>query len=157
MSLYNMLFGTNPAADFLLAMLGIDRSFPGRFRDCYLDGDHIVVYTRTGGGNREVYEDANEAMHTVPGFVSDEDDDFDCTYAHFRYQVPEKFKAEIEILRDLGAGRDPRESWNNLFAKLNDPSKKDDPEVAAAMEKMKPVMEKLSAALSGEGPPVVTV
>ena len=158
MSLYNALFGTNPATGLLLAMLGIDRNFPPRFRDCYLDGERIVIYTRTGGGNRDEYEAQNDAMHALPGFVSDEDDDFDSTYAHFSYRIPEKFLESIEALRNIGgAGKDPRLAWKDMFDKLNDPAKKDDPEVLAVLEKSKPLIEKLNAALKSEGPSVIEI
>ncbi len=57
MSFYNMVFGETPMADVLLAILGLDRSKVGRFRDAWVetDGDDVViaVYTRNGGGNRE--------------------------------------------------------------------------------------------------------
>ncbi len=53
MSLYNALFGTNPASDFFLGLLNLTREDVGRFRDVYLDGDEIAVYTRNGSGNRE--------------------------------------------------------------------------------------------------------
>lgn len=150
MSFYNMLFGVNPAAGILLAMLGIDSSFPPRFRDCYIDGDHIVIYTRTGGGNREDYEDENDAMCALPGYVSDADDDFDCTYATFRYTPPEKFRAEFEMLRDMGGSGDPAKAWAGLLDKLNDPGKRDDPEVLATIEKMRPTMDAIAKALLPE-------
>ena len=54
MSLYNMLFGVNSAAPVLLATLGLTESDVPRFRDCHLNGEQIVIYTRTGGGNRAV-------------------------------------------------------------------------------------------------------
>jgi len=158
MSLYNMLFGRNPSADILLAMLGITQAEVPRFRDCFLDDqNHIVIHTRTGGGNRDDYESQNTALTLVPGYISDSDDDFDCTYADFLYAIPEKFRAECEMLRDMGAQRDPGAAWQDLFAKLSDPARKDDPQVQATMEKMKPVMEKLTAALAGNGDPIVKV
>lgn len=157
MSLYNMLFGKNPAADLLLAMLGLTQCDVPRFRDCFLKDNTIVIHTRTGGGNREDYESENDFLTTVAGYISDSDDDFDCTYADFVYAIPEKFKAECETLRDMGASRDPAAAWQNLFAKLSDPTKKDDPEVVAVLDKMKPTMEKIGAALKGDGPPIVEV
>lgn len=55
MSLYNMIHGMNPMSDLLLAALGLTRDKVGRFRDCYWNGEHICVYTRNGGGNRECW------------------------------------------------------------------------------------------------------
>ena len=56
MSLYNMLFGVNPAAPILLAMLDTTQDKIPRFRDIYIKDEYIVIHTRTGGGNREYYE-----------------------------------------------------------------------------------------------------
>lgn len=62
MSLYNLLFGTNPQADVLLAALGLSRGDVGRFRDTFIDGQRqlIAVYTRNGGGNRDCWCDGSE-------------------------------------------------------------------------------------------------
>jgi hypothetical protein len=56
MSLYNIVQGMNPAADLILATLGLTRNEVGRFRDAFVtDNDEIAVYTRNGGGNRECW------------------------------------------------------------------------------------------------------
>lgn len=55
MSLYNLLFGVDDNADFLLALLGLTRKDVGRFRDAYLDDGKIAIYTRNGGGNRDCW------------------------------------------------------------------------------------------------------
>jgi hypothetical protein len=120
MSMYNMLFGTNPAADKLLAALGTTMGDVPRFRDVYLDEDGIVIYTRTGGNNREDYEDEINALRDLPGFVSDEDDDFDNTYAYFRYAVPDAFMEEVRAgLASTGVDVPPSAKWDALFAALN--------------------------------------
>ena len=75
MSLYNMLFGVNSAAPVLLATLGLTAGDVPCFRDCYIDGDNIVIHTRTGGGNREDYEVENEELQSNPFYVRDEDDE----------------------------------------------------------------------------------
>lgn len=92
MSLYNALFGRNPASEFLLALVGVDLGAVPRFRDASLSEDRkrVVIYTRTGGGNREYYEAENEAMTENPNFISDYDDDFDSTYAYWEFGIPEK-------------------------------------------------------------------
>lgn len=46
MSLYNMMFGSNPAADVILATLGLTKADTGRFRDCFIADGEIAVYTR---------------------------------------------------------------------------------------------------------------
>lgn len=57
MSMYNMIHGVNPMSGILLASLGLSREQVGRFRDCYWNGEHICVYTRNGGGNRDCWHD----------------------------------------------------------------------------------------------------
>jgi hypothetical protein len=121
-----MLFGENPDAEKLVAVLThIDPTFSiPRYRDCYFNGEHIVVHTRTGGGNRECwceegaehtcYQSANDAMTTHPWFVRDEDDGFDSTYANWY------FKPTPEVAATLTATEGtPAERWQSLFAQLN--------------------------------------
>lgn len=172
MSLYNMLFGVNPSAGLLLAMLGTDTNNVPRFRDCFLEDDRIVIHTRTGGGNRDYYESEeccrdnypeyfdgsdepkgpwNNDLRSLPGFLYDRDDDFDCTYANFYFLSPEKFKTEIEILRDMGGERDPATAWQELFTRLES-GDQNDPQVQKAMESMTPVMEKIAKHLSVNAP-----
>lgn len=123
MSMYNMLNGANPATFFILPMLGQHPDFYGRFRDCWVnarqwtlgedgmpvmeikkDGDEeedaepntIYVFTRLGGGNREDYQETIDAIRALPEYLTDYDDEFDCTYATFVFSVPEKFKADYD-------------------------------------------------------------
>jgi hypothetical protein len=74
----------------------------------------IHVYTRNGGGNRQhwsfSYEnDAGEACecpgciieHRLPkhpNYLSDHDDDFDCTYATIHFSVPEEHLARVNAM-----------------------------------------------------------
>lgn len=123
--MYNVLFGRNPMAPVLLRMLDLTSEMTGRFRDAWVeeDGEHIVVYTRNGGGNRDCWEldgcknetDAEGRTVTVhdpacmttingklqkhPLYVSDKDDDFDCTYASFTFRVPEQYREEVKQLQ----------------------------------------------------------
>ena len=117
MSLYNMLFGVNPFSDVLLQMLGLTKADVPRYRDCFLnkDGTEIIIHTRTGGGNRDDYAGSNETLTQVPGYKYDEDDDFDCTYADFHYEVPDAFKAQVALLKDLGAVTSPAEQWQRML------------------------------------------
>lgn len=129
MSIYRLTCGTNSLADLLLAALGTSRDNVPRFRDCYLSSDKqaIVIYTRTGGGNRDYYDEKNEeneegpwnsTLRELPGFISDEDDDFDSTYAYFHFQLPEAHKAAIlEACADHPTLA-PREKWAALFEAL---------------------------------------
>ncbi len=131
MSLYNALFGVNPFAGLLLEALGTHSGNVPRFRDCYLSEDksEIIIHTRTGGGNRDEYEKGgeyweegqidNDALRALPGFKYDADDDFDCTYADFHYEIPEAFKPMINTLADLGATSDPAKRWRELLDNMN--------------------------------------
>lgn len=110
--LYNALFGEHGDADPLLKLLGISREEVPRYRSCFWDGEHIVIHTRTGGGNREEYEVANDELTALPGYVRDEDDDFDCTYANFYYKPPAE---AAEALKGMPVGTPPAEQWRLLF------------------------------------------
>jgi hypothetical protein len=81
-----------------------------RFRDCWVErtsyGLVIAVYTRTGGPNRRCscaengtahapascWAACNETLAAHPLYLRDADDDFDATYATFRFRVPEMFR-----------------------------------------------------------------
>ncbi|MGK4923125.1 hypothetical protein ACSLUB_11365 [Bordetella hinzii] len=103
MSLYNLLFGMNSQGPLLLAAVGIHENDVQRLRDVSVtsDGSEVFVYTRTGGGNREDYP--NEAMRSVPGWVSSEDDDFDCTYCTDTIRVAPEFHRDVAALGDFFA------------------------------------------------------
>ncbi len=139
MSLYNMLFGVNSVAPVLLATLGLSTEDVPRFRDCYVEGDNIVIYTRTGGGNRDYYESEescranypeyfdgddeplgpwNEDLRSNPHFVEDEDDDFDCTYAYFRFSIPGDYSEDVRALASGSEDHNPSEKWRSLLASL---------------------------------------
>lgn len=175
MSLYNMLFGRNPASRLLLAMLNLTEGDVGRFRDCYLargtrseredageDEEklkalakkdlRIVVYTRNGGGNRDDYEAVTEALQALPTYETDYDDDFDCTYASYEFTVPEAFKATAEELASLGAESDvsPMEKFKSLIDNLQKGDTKD-PAVARAMEVGKQIFGKIDEQMKQGG------
>lgn len=147
MSLYNMLFGVNAAAPVLLAMLGTDSGEVPRFRDCFLSEDRkqIIIHTRTGGGNREDYEDGNAYLQSLPGYQSDEDDDFDSTYANFRFAVPEKF---AHLVDKLPEGVDPTKRWQETIEKLRTATP-DDPQVKKLGEVLAPMFDALAKGESG--------
>ena len=133
MSLYNMLFGVNPASGFLLGALELEtEKYPtGRFRDIYFEknedgiGGKVILYTRNGGGNREDYEHVFEALEKHPLYLNDYDDDFDCTYAYIEFKAPDsvvEFFEDVETekfdrvgarfqkeIAELEAGKEPNE------------------------------------------------
>ena len=142
MSMYNMLFGVNKVAPILLATLGLDQSKVPRFRDAYIQDGKIVIYTRTGGGNRPYYESLdeckenypddfegdekyiptgpwNEDLRALPEFVEDFDEDFDETYANFYFKFPEDYKADLEMLsKAVDEDATPSDKWNKLMETL---------------------------------------
>jgi len=101
MSFYNMLFGMNPQADFLLAVVGLKKNDVERFRNVSTseDGKTIEVYTRTGGGNRDDYP--QELMRHMAGWRRSVDDDFDSTYCTDTFDVPEEFVEDVKNLNDI--------------------------------------------------------
>lgn len=107
MSLYNMMCGSNPAAGRLLAAINLDPNTIPRFRDVWINDEmtEVTVHTRTGGGNREDYEEQNDAMVAHPLYLRDCDDDYDCTFADFTFRLPEEERAKLlaeieEVVKD---------------------------------------------------------
>lgn len=127
MSLYNMLFGINDLTPFLLSVLGIKQEDIPRFRDCFLNEGYIVIYTRTGGGNREFYDYPNDENQEGPWnstlrdneyYISDNDDEFDCTYANFYFRFPNEYRSDLEALEAGNESYTPSERWQMLFEEL---------------------------------------
>jgi hypothetical protein len=122
-----MLFGVNQAAPVLLKILGIEYSKIPRFRNCFIDDGMIVIHTRTGGGNREYYDEPNNentegqwntTMYENQHFQKDEDDDFDSTYANFYFKFPDEYKSDLEALSNGVEDYKPSEKWQMLFESL---------------------------------------
>jgi len=86
-----MLKGVNPATFFILPMLGKHPDEYPRFRDCFVKDNKILIYTRTGGNNRNTYAEENKTICNMNGFVSTYDDEYDSTYAMWVFNVPEKW------------------------------------------------------------------
>lgn len=115
MSIYGMFFKMNNATPVLLAMLGLKEEDVPRLRDCYIDGENIVIYTRTGGRNRDYYDNENSTLTANPYFLYDEDSDFDSTYAHFYFKFPEEYAADLKALAENSDMHKPSEKWQMLF------------------------------------------
>lgn len=91
--------------------------FPsGRFRDAYLNetGKKIILYTRNGGGNRPYYQYVFDLLRKHPLYLSDYDDDYDCTYAYIVFKVPDEY---IGLCEGLATGEKP-ETIDTKFHKL---------------------------------------
>lgn len=152
MSMYNMIHGVNPMAGLLLTALGLEPRQIPRLRDCYWNGEHICIYTRTGGGNREHYDEPNDdnvegpwnsSLRAVSGFSHDSDDDFDSTYATFYFTPAPALKEALTHVP--AADATPEQKWQSFFERLH--SGADDPQVARVTEAMKPIIEKLTQAI----------
>ena len=162
MSLYNMLCGNNPLFPIYFAVLStvqpISVDDVPRFRDVYTqvsDGmPQIVLYTRTGGGNREEYEAENDALAAHPLCVSDQDDDFDSTYAHFTFNVPEPWQEKmltlITAMEGTTLNATPRDKLQAVL--LHDHRTQDQPPAQTLseeeMEKVFQLIEEIDDALS---------
>ena len=94
MSLYNMLFGFNPACIWVMPMLGRKQEEWPRFRDCFVKDGKIEIYTRVGGGNRNCGY-GEEELYKDPNFVETFDDEYDTTYATYVFNVPEKWQDDF--------------------------------------------------------------
>ena len=99
MSLYNMVNGFNPACVFLMPMLGRKQDEYPRFRDCFVseDKEHILIYTRVGGPNRNSGY-GEEKLYEDPNFVKTYDDEDDNTYGNYEFNVPEKWKNDFKLI-----------------------------------------------------------
>lgn len=95
MSLYNLINGVNPAAFFILPMLGKHPDEYPRFRDCFVSDDKtsIEVLTRVGGGNRGFGE---EELMKHPNFIKTFDHEEDNTYGWYVFSVPERWKEDFD-------------------------------------------------------------
>ena len=108
MSLYNVLFGFNPACVTILPMLGRKQEEYPRFRDCFVtDDNNIAIYTRVGGNNRDCGF-GEEELYKDENFIRTYDDDFDNTFATYEFKVPNKWKNDFDKI------------MNNEFNKVSD-------------------------------------
>lgn len=151
MSLYNSIMGVNPYGPGLLFLLGFDPRAIPRLRDCYVDKAtmKIVVFTRTGGGNREAYAEENQLMTQLPGYSHDEDDGFDSTYAKFYYDVRREDKdILVDVLRQQGGEYDPMTRFRQMMADFE--AGKETPEVRRAREVGENLMRQITDFVKGD-------
>jgi len=110
-----------PRSDVVLLLVGLRPDDVGRFRDAWVERTEpgqlrVAVYTRNGGGNRDhwalSYPETSEGPYCVcpgciithrlpsnPLYLSDEDDDFDSTYATVYFRLPTEAEAAAFGLR----------------------------------------------------------
>ncbi len=103
--------------EIFFPLVNIDMDLIPGYCRCYLNpsneyiiksGTHFefVVMTRSGGSNREEYENGNKYLITNENYIYDEDADYDNTYAYFYYKIPMKWNCDVinitnGILEDL--------------------------------------------------------
>jgi hypothetical protein len=162
MSLYNAICGFGKFAPLLLGVLNLGG--PGqllpphvvpvpRFRDAYVDDEgKIVVLTRTGGSNRETHAEGNELLTKQPGYIRDEDDGFDNTFARFYFEVPAGAGLNMKRLRELQGPRGLSEFRRVVEDLANN---KDTPETRRAIEVGKQIAAQLEAAIASNDTGVV--
>lgn len=98
MSLYNMVNGFNLACVMIMPMLDRKQEDWPRFRDCFVtEYEHIAIYTRVGGPNRNSGY-GEEVLYTLPNFIKTYDDEYDNTYGTYEFSVPDKWKADFDLI-----------------------------------------------------------
>lgn len=110
MSLYNMINGYNPACILIMPMLGRKANDYPRFRDCFVseDNEHILIYTRVGGGNRNCGF-GEEILYKDENFIKTYDDEFDSTYGYYEFKVPDKWKSDYDKILSSKRGEVSKE------------------------------------------------
>lgn len=130
MSMYQLVFGQNEMGPALVALINEREPIQvGRYRDAWVEaeGDQLTirVHTRSGGGNREDYDEQIESMRAHPWFVRDADDDFDCTYADFYFAPPiDELDADIArvLVESAQAPVDNTARWMAAIDAIGKPS-----------------------------------
>jgi hypothetical protein len=137
MSLYNILFGFDPLAHGLIQVLGINPLHIPRFRDCFLLEGKIAIYTRTGGGNREINAapwvfEGEVIPRTVapdcwdnlcaqhPDYLGTEDDDYDETYAFWWFRYPDAVREDLNAHASKHERERPSKRWKALGKSMKD-------------------------------------
>ncbi len=164
MSLYNVVLGDGKQWQRGQALFAVLASAAdarvARFRDAWIERGEdgrpvIVIYTRTGGGNRECFCEANGRAHPHPDcylaanetlaahplYLRDADDRFDPTYATFYFKVPDAYR---EALAGVAVDHiDMSARWQEAIARVGRG------EVRPAETAM---MDQIAAALSNPSP-----
>ena len=122
MSLYNAIKGFSPATYAILPMLEIPYIVIPRYRDCFVENNKILVFTRVGGGNRNCGF-GEEILLNHPNFVETYDWEEDSTYGIYEFSIPSKWKKDFDriITKQFSSVSDEYvEHVNNYFPKLRD-------------------------------------
>lgn len=144
MSFFNMAAGNNPMFGILARIVETVAPLPPvpRFRDMYtMDHDGklvIVLYTRTGGGNRAAHSSENAAIAAHPLFRETFDDKFDNTFVNFVFEVPEQFVEALRALHDefsrFYKGKTPQERFRITIAGMEGKEVPEEPDDSYQLE-----------------------
>lgn len=124
MSMFDLAIGNSGWPRALMdVMWDVTPEMVGRYRDHWLerdeDGDEpalvLAVYARIGGGNRTEYAEGIAQMHMLTTFVSDADDDYDSTYATFRFRLSKTDFIARMMVKNPGAVADYDAVWDELW------------------------------------------
>lgn len=117
-TMYNIMHGTNKYADIILLILGLIPKNLGRFRDAWFnaEGTEITIFTRNGGGNREDYFPDKITKHSL--YLRNYDDEYDSTYAHIIFKVPEEVWDVTKILAAGKTEKTLKEKTEESFEKM---------------------------------------
>lgn len=161
MSLHNLIHGCNPFTRLFLSILSRVTPLPSipRFRDVYVlagTPPEIVLYTRTGGGNRERYAADIATLCAHPLFLRTFDDKFDPTYAHYVYAVPAPFAERVTRLQVLlsrhPSFQTPQEKLDRVLALMRNQVVLDpDPLTPEMEEEVRNIITTLTADCAGDG------
>ena len=119
--------------ELMLSTAGLSIDDFSRFRAVWFEDGLIFVRTRTGGGNRECYSEDedhsqcchfyNEMLAEKPNFISDEDDDYDSTYALFKFEPLPEYSDIVKQHSEKQLSLE--ESMNLVLKNLGVPNERD--------------------------------
>jgi hypothetical protein len=96
---------------------------PERWRNTYLSPDEptVVVFARTGAGNREEHEDSISECRAHPGYIRDMEWDADSTFMVYEVRVPEHKVHDCFCVQhlDFGETSDAFREWAWPVAQYN--------------------------------------
>ena len=158
MSLYSSLFGKNPNSKIILSMLNLAIDQVPRFRDCYIEDGKIVIFTRTGGNNRDLLASeyiihwdnkdeetlCNIILEHSKYYIKSMDDGFDSTYAYFYFTIPDRWK-QIAKKFDNGKVETIAEKFKRVTTEMEGMTKEqmlDDPRFSGIINVINKISEK---------------
>lgn len=155
MSLYNMLCGQHPLLPVFVIITKVGQSDLPRLRDAYITADatKIVFFARMGGGNREAYKEALDAIKKHPLYVRDFDDDYDNTYCHIEFNVPgdPDSQGAMKLAVEKFGSEKPMDRFQRLMKLMqeHEPGTAPTPEVANAMRVGEAIISQVTSLPAG--------